>query len=456
MATIIGDDGNNSLGPGPGAENDSIIGLGGDDTLLGGDGNDTLQGGAGSDILNGGRGLDIADYSDSDEAVNVSLVTNRGSGGTAAGDSLNGVDGIIGSSFDDTLTGFNNFSLTGNDIYTNVMFGGGGNDNISGLGGPDSLYGETGNDTIDGGTGNDFIDGGADADVIVGGSGADTLEGGEGNDRFIIRDGDVSSLSGPEFIDGGGRPGAADDDNDTIDLTAYGWSRVDIVRDSQDAENGYIRLLDADGREIGRINFEDIETIIPCFTLGTMIQTDCGAVAVEDLRAGDLVLTRDNGLQPLRWVGRRDLSLPELMANPDLQPVRIACGTINGVGPDREMLISPQHRVLIESARAELMFGDAEVLVASKHLLGLAGVKRVLPSAGVSYIHILFDQHEIVESDGIWTESFQPAARMISAMEAEIRAEVLALFPKLAQPAGDFPAARMSLKAHEAKVLLAG
>jgi hypothetical protein len=102
-----------------------------------------------------------------------------------------------------------------------------------------------------------------------------------------------------------------------------------------------------------------------------------------------------------------------------------------------------------------MLFGEAEVLVAAKHLLGRAEVTRALPREGVTYIHLLFDRHEIVQSDGIWTESFQPAERTLSALEADVRAEVLALFPGLISEPDRYEGARLSLKAHEARVLLA-
>ena len=182
-----------------------------------------------------------------------------------------------------------------------------------------------------------------------------------------------------------------------------------------------------------------------------MILTDRGDVAVQDLKAGDLVMTRDNGLQPLRWVGRQHITRARLMADPDLQPVRIAIGALGADGPDRSMLVSPQHRVLVSGVRAELLFGDDEVLVAAKHLIGQAEVTRALPDEGVTYIHILFDRHEIVQSDGLWTESFQPAERTLNAMEAEVRDEILTIFPGLGAIA--FPGARLSLKSHEVRVL---
>ena len=108
----------------------------------------------------------------------------------------------------------------------------------------------------------------------------------------------------------------------------------------------------------------------------------------------------------------------------------------------------------MEGARAEMFFGEAEVLVAATHLTALPGVEQVL-TRGISYIHLLFDRHEIICADGCWTESFQPAMRMLDGMEQAQRDEIAELFPELALEDVSFPAARLSLKAHEARVLLA-
>ena len=183
---------------------------------------------------------------------------------------------------------------------------------------------------------------------------------------------------------------------------------------------------------------------MPCFTPGTLIATETGPRRVEDLAPGDLVLTRDNGLQPLRWVGRRTLSLADLIVQPALRPVRLAAGRLPGL--ERDLLVSPQHRMLVEGARAEMLFGEPEVLVAARHF-----AESVL-APGVTYLHLLFDAHEIIKAEGAWTESFQPATRMLSEMEAETRAEIEALFPGLGHQG--FPAARPALKAHEARVLM--
>lgn len=435
------------------ADNDFVAGGDGNDNIIGGIGNDTLDGGADSDTIHGGLGDDSLIGGSGDDQL-----FGDGGNDTIQGDTGNdrieggaGNDNLDGGAGDDTVLG---------DAGADVIDGKAGNDRLEGGADNDTLRGDVGNDLLFGGSGNDSISGGDDNDTIEGGTGADTLFGDAGNDVFVIRDGDVDTVGGTEFIYGGGQQGGPfEGDFDTIDLSEYGWSRIDIVYDltsDPSGESGTITLYGPDGvTVVGTIVFTGIEAIIPCFTPGTLILTERGEVAVEALVVGDLVMTRDHGLQSLRWVGRRELSMLDLLADPDFQPIRIVQGAMDGTGPDRDMLVSPQHRVLVAGAAAQLLFGEDEVLVAAKHLLAKPGISRVLPTGGVSYVHILFDRHEIVQSDGIWTESFQPADRMLSAMDKAARDEVLALFPELATESRFFPAARLSLKAYEARVLLA-
>jgi hypothetical protein len=226
-----------------------------------------------------------------------------------------------------------------------------------------------------------------------------------------------------------------------------------ITYESGNPQNGVIQFFDAGGTPTTSLTFTEIEQVVPCFTPGTLIATDRGDVPVERLRAGDMVLTRDHGFQPVRWAGRRDLGVADLIVQPALRPVRIAAGALGGGLPLRDMWVSPQHRMLVEGRGPEMWFGTDEVLVAALHLVGQPGVEQVM-LPGVSYIHIMCAAHEIIMADGAWTESFQPAARMLDEMDVGQRAELLALFPDFYdQPS--FPAARRSLKAHEVRVLLA-
>jgi hypothetical protein len=343
-------------------------------------------------------------------------------------------DAVFGGAGNDTLDGGD-----GND----TLVGEADDDLLRGDGGNDSLFGGTGNDTLQGGAGSDRLEAGDGDDVLEGGDGADSLFGGSGNDTIQLTGvGDV--------VDGGENAG----DNDVLDLSNWGWQYTNILYDPGNPLSGTVQFLDSNGTVLGSMQFSNFETVIPCFTPGTLITTRRGEVAVETLRAGDEVMTRDHGYCPLVWTGHRVLSAAELTANPQLRPVRIAAGALGNGLPRQDMLVSPQHRMLIEGARAEMLFGEAEVLVAALHLVGLPGIETVfLP--GLTYVHIMFEGHEIVCADGAWSESFQPAQRMLTAMDADQAQEIRALFPELAMREAAFASARLTLKAYEARVLLA-
>lgn len=186
--------------------------------------------------------------------------------------------------------------------------------------------------------------------------------------------------------------------------------------------------------------------VVPCFVAGTQIATPDGLRAVETLRPGDLVLTQDAGPQPLRWVGQRSVE-----AQGSFAPVRIAAGAY---GAERDLLLSPQHRVLVRDPVAELLFGDAEVLVAAKDLVDDRRV-TIVEGGHVDYVHILFDCHHIVFSEGLASESFLPGPQVLGSMEAAVQAEICALFPEIDPETGEgyAPAARRMLRSFEARVL---
>ncbi|NCQ22975.1 MAG: 2,3,4,5-tetrahydropyridine-2,6-carboxylate N-succinyltransferase [Rhodobacteraceae bacterium CG17_big_fil_post_rev_8_21_14_2_50_63_15] len=194
------------------------------------------------------------------------------------------------------------------------------------------------------------------------------------------------------------------------------------------------------------VGFVTVDSV-PCFVAGTRIRTPSGPVPVEDLRPGDLVITRDDGAQPLRWIGRR-----QVRAEGDFAPIRIAADTF---GRHRELWVSPLHRVLIRDALSELLFGEPEVLVAARDLVNDRSVRRI-EGGSVEYVHIMFDRHQVVYSEGLPTESFLPGPQIRNSFEAEIVAEICTLFPEIDPEtgAGYSPAARRTLKRHEALVLM--
>jgi Ca2+-binding RTX toxin-like protein len=439
----------------------------GDDTLLGGLGNDQLDGGAGNDSLSGGDGADLLYGGLGDDTLIFGAGDDTVHGGDgndiiddAPGINLAGVNLIYAGAGNDTVwTGSGNDTIFGG-AGADVLSGEGDDDFISGDAGADALFGGDGADALDGGADDDTLTGDAGNDLLYGGDGADALYGGAGSDQLF-------GGAGPDFLDGGADQdtifggigdtvtgGGAGLDEDVLDLTAFGKAQTNIIFDPGNPENGTVEFLDAGGNVIGTLTFTDIETVVPCFTPGTLIATPDGPCPVESLRPGDLVLTRDSGLQPVRWVGQRRLGLGDLIVRPHLRPIRIAADALGNGMPCRDLLVSPQHRMLIGGPRPEMLFGMGEVLVAALHLTALPGVTQEL-TAGVTYIHLMFDRHEIVLADGCWTESFQPGQQVIRGMEASQRDEVLELFPELAGGDLAYPAARPSLRAHEARVLLA-
>lgn len=183
--------------------------------------------------------------------------------------------------------------------------------------------------------------------------------------------------------------------------------------------------------------------IIPCFAAGTMIATAMGPQPVETLRVGDLVDTMDHGLQPVRWIGSR-----QVLGVGNFAPVRFEPGAI---GNARPLTVSPQHRMLLTGWRAELHFGQDEVLVAAKHLVNGTTI-RVVPNRDTTYLHLLFDCHEILWAEGVATESLHPGSGLLEA-DPELRDEITALFPELAGRTVPWPTARPVLRGHEVPVI---
>lgn len=279
-------------------------------------------------------------------------------------------------------------------------------------------------------------------DSIIGHGGVDVIYGGAGNDTILAGPGDT-------IYGGGSDPTSIDPtDQDTQVIGVPPGGSFVVNPDPANPENGTVDIFDGPngtGNLIGTVTFFEIEPI--CFTQGTMIETSKGEIAIEDLSEGDLVLTHDSGLQPVRWIGRRSFPAFGKMA-----PVMIKAGAL---GNHRDLMVSQLHRMLITDWRAELMFGEPEVLVTAKHLVNSDTI-YVIEGGEVEYVHMLFDTHQIVMANGAASESFHPGEQGLSWLEQEIREEIFTIFPELrADLDGYGPSARMSLKGYEARALKA-
>ncbi len=168
----------------------------------------------------------------------------------------------------------------------------------------------------------------------------------------------------------------------------------------------------------------------PCFTAGTLVQTPDGPRLVEDLQVGDSVDTMDNGAQQICWIGVARMPSVVLQANPKFRPVLVKQGAMGAGLPDRDMHLSPQHRVLMSGWQAELLFGEEEILVPVVKLVNDTSVMVDNSSVDVVYYHVMFAQHEIIWTNGLPTESYLPG--LAEEDSAATQAEIAALFPELA------------------------
>lgn len=192
-------------------------------------------------------------------------------------------------------------------------------------------------------------------------------------------------------------------------------SGQDDVDDDETTTFTYTIEDDEGNSDVGFVNV----TTTPCFVAGTLIETDQGPVPVEDLTVGMRVLTRDHGGQSIRWIGRSTRVAEGVQA-----PVRFAA---NALGEHDEIELSPSHRVLVQSATAEVLFGQDEVLVPAHHLVNDTSIRRRVDGQPVTYFHVLFDRHEVIRGNGLESESYHPGAASLDGLDAETRAEFFAL-----------------------------
>ena len=484
---------------------DYVSGGFGDDTIYGGAGNDTIRGEYDDDLLYGGAGNDLFEFADpsgedtvfggsgfdearfyswSDVSVTYSsdqIGTYTKAEGAAHGTlqdiekiqtfsgddqidassltsdvtvySGSGQDSLIGGTGDDVLyasSGDNQLSGgDGNDLLVtrggrDTISGGDGDDTIGGGSGDDEMFGGQGNDSIYGGDGNDLVDGGAGDDTLTGGTGDDTFALSTGSGGDIITDFDVSDSD---------NDGVFNDQLDVSGLQNPDGSPVragDVTVEDDGAGNAKLIFPEGESLVLQGVSPGQISSTaqlnaagIPCFTPGAMIATPYGERAIETLQVGDKVVTRDHGMQTIQWIGQR-----AVVGQGDLAPIIIKPGVVTGLY--KPIWVSPQHRMLFTGHRAELLFGESEVLVAAKHLVDGCDVIQD-PTGDVVYIHLLFDRHEVIYANGAATESFHPGSEGVAAVDDAAREELFAIFPELRSDLSRYGyTARRCLRSREA------
>ncbi|WP_424986859.1 Hint domain-containing protein [Microbulbifer sp. S227A] len=169
-----------------------------------------------------------------------------------------------------------------------------------------------------------------------------------------------------------------------------------------------------------------------------LVSTPTGACMAAELMPGSRVITRDCGVQNLHRIARRVLSADEIDSAPQLAPIHIVAGALGAGLPERDMVLSPLTRVLVKRDHTALYFEDDTLLVPARNLVGLPGIGQAA-RAGVTYLHLGFEQHEVIRANGIWIECFQPDDPHVYGVGAEQREELFYLFPDLADTGSRAP-----------------
>ena len=404
----------------PSNSSDIIEGGAGDDVIDGGFGDDDLSGGIGDDTITGGAGNDTI------------------LGGDGA-DTLSGDDGTAGE-------------------------GVGGDDEIDGGSGDDVVLASKGTDTIEGGAGFDTYDassGGALADetiaVTVNQAGAGTVSktndgtvdtvtsvenfvadevGGQTDTITLEGEIDPNDISG--LSDGSVGVFTPSNGDDPIAFGGPGDPTInDLLQGTYDPGTGTVNPRgtyqisrgEEDGAEIGNISFTNFEVVnfnAVCFGLGSLVETPNGRQAVESLRQGDLVRTIDAGDVPIKWVRKAKHALED---EPDeKRPVLIRKGAIGPDRPSKDLIVSPQHRILVGKCRQLNSIFDEQCLVPAKALTKLPGIRFMRGKRNVTWVHFALEAHHIVKVNDLQTESLYLGPMVLNGLTLAERQELEGIF----------------------------
>ncbi len=193
---------------------------------------------------------------------------------------------------------------------------------------------------------------------------------------------------------------------------------------------------------------------IPCYAPGTLIVTPRGLRAAEDMQMGDLVDTLDAGPLPIRWLSHAEQPLDK--ADHDARPVLIRTGAFGAGCPARDLVVSPQHRILAGNCGQLDGFFDEQCFVPAKALTCLPGIRMVMGKRRITWVHFALDSHEVVTAEGCLTESLLLGPMVVAGLAEPKCREVRRLFgTDAATGALNGPPARRCLRAGQARRALA-
>ncbi len=222
-------------------------------------------------------------------------------------------------------------------------------------------------------------------------------------------------------------------DNPPVDYAAKGFSATATLAGTQEDFGSDIDGFSIQRSGDGANTFNNNSTPTPgttnvCFTNGTLFTTPDGEVAIEHLRPGDLLVTQDNGPQKIQWIWARKQPLHAIVKNPNLNAIQIKKDALGKGVPARNLFVSKQHRILLRSEITERMYGEREILVPAKDLVGMRGISEAPITDDITYYHILMDKHEIIFAEGAPAESLYLGKEAVRAIEPDARDEIENIF----------------------------
>lgn len=191
----------------------------------------------------------------------------------------------------------------------------------------------------------------------------------------------------------------------------------------------------------------------------SVVETARGPVLARDIRVGDRLITRDSGVQTVRWVGCSTVMYGDGGQDPGPDqkhkgPVRIRAGALGTSPQAGNLVLAPGHRVLVQHPLNELLFAVDEAMACVGDLTHVDGIDFVPRSVG-RWTHFLLDRHQMVRANGLWVETLSPDMWSIRVAYPDEWHAITEALPRLRYEvsAADYVEARITLDHRELRLL---
>jgi hypothetical protein len=257
-----------------------------------------------------------------------------------------------------------------------------------------------------------------------------------GKDVYVVDSGTSATFNGLHkqggvSVDTGGTVHQFISFDDGPPLTASGGAASGTISDQIGQAGAGQSLQTTNGGGSYATQTAPNDGTIPCFVRGTRLATPDGSILVEDLKAGDMLVNQSGQAVAVKLILSTKVGPRRLVHAPKLYPICITAGCLGPGLPMQDLFLSPQHRVLVSSAIVQRMFGASSALVAAKSLTALPGIYQMNDVTEVEYFHVIAENHEILMSEGVPTESFLIGPQTEHILSADQLSELTALFPDL-------------------------